>query len=33
MDIAGTEQGPSDFCVWHLRPWSYSKKQKSDVTD
>jgi hypothetical protein len=33
MDIAGTEQGPSDLCLRQLRPWSYRKKQKPDVTD
>ncbi len=28
MDIAGTEQAPSDLCAWHLRPWSCNKRKR-----
>lgn len=31
MDIAGTEQGPSDLCPSDLRPWSYKETQKADA--
>ena len=31
MDIAGTEQDPSDLCFSHLRPWSQKETQKTDT--
>lgn len=30
MDIAGTEQAPSDLCVRDPRPWSQKKTQRAD---